>query len=429
MLETTIHKEAAAALNRLHSQHPELGQELENAHGYAVFPSVGRAGLVLGGAYGHGEVYEQGQPAGFATLSQITVGVQVGGQTFTEVVLFNEKEAFDEFKHRGRLGFSANASAVILKAAASGTTNFDGVVAHAYSAGGMLLEVSLGGSKMMFIPPMEKRDEQEKGAEQQKTEDEGMAPAPASLDIIGGVAGKAMDKLSFIPGVGRIVSSLRKEKAVGDTLHKDVQAALTAIRERNQGVGGQLEKAYGYAVFPALGGARAVLGAATGKGEVFEQGKLVGYSQLVQVTIGVQLGGQTFTEVVLFSDKAALDLFKQGRVSFAANAAAVIVKAGAVATTNYKGLETLAFSEGGLLIELGLGAQKFYFKPAALTRGKSDEQEYGGEQAETADSSKAAGDQREKGQPKKDQAKEQRGSRVKEAVSRKIGRFGVEVVQ
>jgi lipid-binding SYLF domain-containing protein len=424
MLETTIHKKAEAALNRLHSQHPELDQELENAYGYIVFPSVGRAGIVLGGAYGQGEVYEQGRPVGFATLSQITVGVQVGGQTFTEVVLFNEKEAFDEFKHRGRVGFSAHASAVIMKAAASGTTNFAGVIAHAYSAGGMLLEVSLGGSKMMFIPPMEKRDEHEKGAEQKKpsraTDDMGVEQEPDSLDIIGGAAGRqALEKLSSMPILGRVVAPLRKEKAVGDMLlHRDVQAALQAIRERNPEVGDKLEEAYGYAVFPALGRAGAVLGGATGKGEVFEQGKLVGYSQLVQVTIGVQLGGQTLTEVILFSDKAGLDRFKKGKVSFAANAAAVMVKAGAVASKNYQGHEILTFSEGGLLIEIALGGQKFYFKPAALTRGKSDEQEYGGEQAAGTDSSKVAEDQRG-----------QRGGGAKGSGTRKIGRFGVEVIR
>jgi hypothetical protein len=117
-----------------------------------VFPSVGRASVVLGGAYGKGQVFEQGQPIGFATISQMTIGVQVGGQTFTQLLLFDSKPALDEFRN-GRLAFTGNASAVIVKAAASGTTNHGTVRAHAYSRGGMLLELSLGGAKFNFIPP------------------------------------------------------------------------------------------------------------------------------------------------------------------------------------------------------------------------------------------------------------------------------------
>lgn len=75
MKQELVHAEAAAALSRLQKQHPELKQELEKAWGFAVFPSVGRASAVLGGACGHGEVFEQGKSIGFATLSQISVGV------------------------------------------------------------------------------------------------------------------------------------------------------------------------------------------------------------------------------------------------------------------------------------------------------------------------------------------------------------------
>ena len=152
MTEETIRADVAATLTRLQAKHPELKESLEKCHGYAVFPSVGRASAVLGGAYGKGEVFESGKSVGFASLSQMTIGVQIGGQTFSELILFPKKEALDKFRE-GQVAFTANASAVIVKAAASGTTNFDGVTAHAYSRGGMLLEVSLGGQKLTFIPP------------------------------------------------------------------------------------------------------------------------------------------------------------------------------------------------------------------------------------------------------------------------------------
>jgi hypothetical protein len=152
MSQATIHAEATAAAVRLQEKHPDLKEAFEKSYGYAIFPSVGRASAVLGGAYGKGEVYERGQPIGFATLSQMTIGVQLGGQTFSEVLLFAQKPAFDEFK-RGKVAFAANASAGIVKAAATGTTDPSKITAHAYSRGGMILELSLGGQKFSFIPP------------------------------------------------------------------------------------------------------------------------------------------------------------------------------------------------------------------------------------------------------------------------------------
>ncbi|NTX09068.1 lipid-binding SYLF domain-containing protein [Myxococcus sp. CA040A] len=150
--EKTLHEEVVATLDRLKQKNPELEEEFQRVRGYAVFPSLGRASLVLGGSYGHGEVFEKGKPIGFATLSQMTIGVQIGGQTLSEVIFFEDRDAIEAFKG-GKVAFAANASAVILKAAASGTTNYAKCTAHAYSRGGMLLEASLGGQKFTFIPP------------------------------------------------------------------------------------------------------------------------------------------------------------------------------------------------------------------------------------------------------------------------------------
>jgi len=148
----TIHAEATGALARLQEKHPGLKEQLAKSHGYAVFPSIGRASAALGIAHGKGEVYERGQPIGFATVSQITIGVQLGGQTYSELLFFDQKPALDTFK-RGKVAFAGNASAVLVKAAASGTTNPSTITAHAYSQGGMLIELSLGGQKFSFIPP------------------------------------------------------------------------------------------------------------------------------------------------------------------------------------------------------------------------------------------------------------------------------------
>jgi|GEM_PF-875715 len=414
MNESTIHADAAATLTRLMAKHSELKQELGQAWGFAVFPYVGRASAVLGGAYGQGEVFEQGKSIGFATLSQMTVGVQIGGQTFSELVIFPKEESLKEFR-TGKVAFTANASAVIVKAAASGTTNFDGVTAHAYSRGGMLLELSLGGQKFMFIPPAKpfdgaqakqgegEPDEQRGDSQEAQASDDSEVPdegarteaeeaaRQASEGSEGGseeseeeddppAAGKLMMKGlkhlgSKVVGKAREVGGhlpvLKKEAAINRRLHVDAIATLMRMKAKDDGLAKQLDEAYAYAVYPTVGKASLVLGCSYGKGEVFRHGKLDGYAGLVQVTLGVQVGGQTYSELVLFQDEDALKRFRQGKLGWAANLSAVIVKAGAAATNNYKqGMQIYVHSEGGLALEAVIGAQKLVYRHAGLMRGK-----------------------------------------------------------
>lgn len=402
MLEATIHEEAAAALNRLQEKHKGLKEKLQKAYGYAVFPSVGRAGVVLGGAYGHGEVFEGGKPVGFATMSQITVGVQVGGQTFSQILSFGNKKSFEKFKKRGKLGFTANASAVVVKAAATATNNVSDVEASAYSMGGMLLELSLGGSKFMFIPPLEKipqnkpapkeaapekqEQQSEKSKEESSNDKNENHNSSGSSSIKNGLGQWATKQMTRVPVLGKIVphdgkqkkspieavaglvTGAKKELSTNRVLKQEVEAILKMIEEAHPQFKHSMDQAYGYAVFPSVGRAGLVVGGAYGKGEVFEQKKLIGYAGIVQLTIGVQVGGETFDAVVLFADKEGLERFKHGKIGFAANAGAVIVKAGAEATTKYQADKVYLFSEGGLLIEAAIGGQKFVFRPAVLTR-------------------------------------------------------------
>jgi hypothetical protein len=156
---TTIEESAAATLKRLEEKDRGLKQMLKKAYAYAVFPSVGKASLVVGGSYGRGAVFERGKFIGHATISQFTVGVQIGGDTFSELLVFENKEALERLK-KGKMAFAANASAVLVKAGASGTKNFtNGVAAYAYSRGGMLLEAVIGGQKFKF----KAADEEEQG--------------------------------------------------------------------------------------------------------------------------------------------------------------------------------------------------------------------------------------------------------------------------
>jgi len=126
-----------------------------------------------------------------------------------------------------------------------------------------------------------------------------------------------------------------------------------------------LEKASGYVIFPSVAKGALGIGAATGKGELFEKGKEkpVGEAKLKQVTIGFQAGGQAYAELILFEDQTALDNFKKGNFEFSAQASAVAVTAGASANAKYeKGIMILTMAKGGLMYEASIGGQKFKYK-------------------------------------------------------------------
>src|SRR5438105_10316518 len=160
-----------------------------------------------------------------------------------------------------------------------------------------------------------------------------------------------------------------KEQSVLKELNSEVRATLRRLNAEDPGLGQLLKDAYGYAVFPSVGKAAAVIGGAFGKGEVFEQGNLIGYAGVAQLTIGVQLGGDTFTEVIVFENQQALARLKRGKLAFAANASAVLVRAGPASTRNHEsGVKVFVYSEGGMMLEAAIGGQRFFFKPAAMGR-------------------------------------------------------------
>lgn len=147
-------------------------------------------------------------------------------------------------------------------------------------------------------------------------------------------------------------------------LSRDVNAALAKARAEDPSLQAFLTKAYGYAIFPTVGKGAVGVGGAYGRGEVFERGKKIGYCDLSQATIGLALGGQTFTEIIAFENKAALDDFKRGKLKFAAQATAVALKAGASANAKYTdGVSVLTANPEGLMAEAAIGGQTFSFQP------------------------------------------------------------------
>ena len=122
-------------------------------------------------------------------------------------------------------------------------------------------------------------------------------------------------------------------------------------------------KAYGYAVFPTVGKGGIGIGGAYGTGRVYERGRYIGRSNLAQLTIGFQLGGQAYSEIIFFRDKAALDDFTNGNFELGAQASAVAATAGASADADYSdGVAVFTMAKGGLMYEASIGGQKFSFK-------------------------------------------------------------------
>jgi hypothetical protein len=165
--------DALATLKKLQAKDPGLKKLLEKAYAYAVFPAVGKANLVIGGALGRGEVFEKGKKVGFATITQLTIGVQIGGDTFDEVVVFESRESFERFK-RGKTAFAANASAVLVKAGAASAKDFEkGAAVYVYPHGGMMLELAIGGQRFKFKPADEEQGGQKGGQQSGKASGKG----------------------------------------------------------------------------------------------------------------------------------------------------------------------------------------------------------------------------------------------------------------
>jgi lipid-binding SYLF domain-containing protein len=147
-------------------------------------------------------------------------------------------------------------------------------------------------------------------------------------------------------------------------LHSDAQAAMAAMRQKDPTLNDFLTNAYGYAILPDIGKGAAGVGGAFGRGEVFEQNNLCGYTDMTQATVGVALGGQEYAELLVFQNKEALDHFKTGNLEFAAQVSGVAVTAGGAATTKFaNGVAVFLDVKGGLMGEASLGGQKFNFQP------------------------------------------------------------------
>ena len=150
----------------------ESGQFFGKCYGYAVFPTIGKAGIGIGGAHGTGRVYVGGKYVGDTSMTQITIGLQLGGQAFSQIIFFEDKRAFDEFV-TDNFEFGAQATAVAITAGASAQATTTGSSAGAsggkhdaktkgnyqrgmaiftVAKGGLMYEASVGGQKFTYTP-------------------------------------------------------------------------------------------------------------------------------------------------------------------------------------------------------------------------------------------------------------------------------------
>lgn len=143
----------------------------KNCYGYAVFPTIGKGGIGIGGAYGEGQVYQGGKVTGTTSLAKLSIGFQLGGQAFSQIIFFQDKRAYGEFIS-GDFEFDASASAVAItagvqaKAGTEGATGsatagpatgaqaetnyYKGMAVFVHAKGGLMYEAAIGGQKFSF---------------------------------------------------------------------------------------------------------------------------------------------------------------------------------------------------------------------------------------------------------------------------------------
>ena len=149
---TELNNDSAAAVSDFKTQDPSLDTLLQNSYGYAIFPSVGKGAVGVGGAYGQGEVVQQGKSAGYADMTQASVGASIGGQTYSELIIFRTPDAMQRFES-GQYTFTADVSAAAVKAGAGDSAKWENDVAVFINVkGGLMGDASVGGQKFNYQP-------------------------------------------------------------------------------------------------------------------------------------------------------------------------------------------------------------------------------------------------------------------------------------
>jgi lipid-binding SYLF domain-containing protein len=148
-----------------------------------------------------------------------------------------------------------------------------------------------------------------------------------------------------------------------EELTSEVKEAKAVFLKADDSLKAIFDKSAGFVMFPSVAKGGLGVGAARGKGQVFEKDKVLGEATMTQVSIGFQAGGQVYSELIFFEDKTSLDNFKKGNFEFSAQVSAVAAKAGVAKTAKYEnGVMVFTLAKGGLMYEASVGGQKFKFE-------------------------------------------------------------------
>ena len=172
----------------------------------------------------------------------------------------------------------------------------------------------------------------------------------------------ALATTAFAAGGNKSVTPIKT--ATDSKAAKETSEAIELFKSTDSDMAKWFANSTGYAVFPSVTKGAIGIGAAHGTGEVFEKDKLIGSVSLTQVTIGFQLGGQEYAEVIFFENKETLDQFKNSKLAMSAQVSAVAAAEGASSDAKYQqGVAVFTIAKGGLMFEASVGGQKFKFKP------------------------------------------------------------------
>jgi lipid-binding SYLF domain-containing protein len=147
---TDLQNRGQSTLQQMTANDAKLADVVNSSYAYAIFPEVGKAAVGVGGASGDGIVYQNGQMVGTVKLDQASIGLQAGGETYSELLVFKDQDAFNRLVN-GNLTFGAQSSAMIIKAGAAGAAPFEkGVAVYILPKGGLEAGASIHGQKFTY---------------------------------------------------------------------------------------------------------------------------------------------------------------------------------------------------------------------------------------------------------------------------------------
>jgi hypothetical protein len=145
-------KKAEEAVALFKKADPSIERFFAKSAGWAVFPSVAKGAIGIGGAGGKGVLFEKGKATGTTSLGQVTIGLALGGQEYAEIIFFENDLALTNFKG-GNFALAAQVSAVAAASGAAATAKYQqGVAVFTIAIGGLMYEASVGGQKFGFEP-------------------------------------------------------------------------------------------------------------------------------------------------------------------------------------------------------------------------------------------------------------------------------------